>query len=314
MQQPPIISIVSPVYKAEKIVDKLVSEIRKTMGIINVPYEIILVDDRSQDRSWQLMKVLSQEYPEVKSIRLSKNFGQHPAIMAGLSQAKGDWVVVMDCDLQDQPKEIVKLYAKAQEGYDAVQARRTVREDTFMKKLSSTVYSKIYGYFTNTRYDKEIANFGIYHRKVITSILEISDYIKFFPLFVTFVGFNVTSISVEHAKRDSGGTSYSFSKLMSLAFNTIISFSNKPLKIMVKFGLIISLFSFFLGTYYLYQAFANEIAVLGYTSIIVSIWFLSGIIITTIGITGIYIGKIFDQTKNRPVYIIDEMISTDKIN
>lgn len=312
MEPKPIISIVSPVYKAEKIVDKLVFEIRKAMETLQVPYEIVLVDDRSQDNSWALMKVLSQNYPEVKSVRLSKNFGQHPAIMAGLTQAKGEWIVLMDCDLQDQPKEIVKLFEKAKEGYDAVLARRTIREDSFLKKLSSNLYSKIYGFFTSTKYDNEIANFGIYHKKVIASILEISDYIKYFPLFVNFVGFNTTSISVEHAKRESGKTTYSLSKLITLAFNTIISFSNKPLKIMVKFGMLISLFSFFLGGYYLYESFTNKIAVLGYASIIVSIWFLSGIIITTIGITGIYIGKIFDQTKNRPVFIIDEIVSNDK--
>lgn len=304
----PKISIVSPIYKAEKFLDKLVSEIQKAVAILDVDYEIILVDDRSRDNSWEIMKSLSSSNPNIKSIRLSRNFGQHPAIMAGLSQAKGEWIVVMDCDLQDQPKEIVPLYNKAQEGFEVVQARRKNREDSFLKKLSSKIFSKVYGYFTDTKYDNEIANFGIYNIKVIRSILEISDYIKFFPLFINFVGFKSTSIVVEHAPRESGTTSYSFSKLVSLAFNTIISFSNKPLKLFVKFGMIISLLSFCVGIYYIYQALHHEIEVLGFTSIIVSIWFLSGIIITTIGVVGIYVGKIFDQAKNRPVFIIDEII------
>jgi dolichol-phosphate mannosyltransferase len=303
----PKISIVSPVYKAEFILDKLVVEIQKTMTFLDVSYEIILVDDRSADDSWGKMKDLSKKIPEVKSIRLSRNFGQHPAIMAGLSQAKGQWIVVMDCDLQDQPKEISKLFARAQEGFEVVQARRKKREDTFFKKLSSKIFSKIYGFFTDTKYDNEIANFGIYHSKVIQSVLSINDSIKFFPLFIDFVGYKSTSIIVEHAPRESGSTSYNFSKLISLAFNTIISFSNKPLKLFVKFGMMISLISFCVGLYYIYQAFNDEIAVLGFTSIIVSIWFLSGVIITTIGVAGIYIGKIFDQTKNRPVFIIDEI-------
>ncbi len=307
MSSNPKISIVSPIYKAEHFVEKLVFEIQKAMNTLDVNYEIILVDDRSKDNSWHKMKEQSLKNPSVKSVRLSRNFGQHPAIVAGLSQAKGEWIVVMDCDLQDQPKEIVKLYQKAQEGFEVVQARRKNREDKFLKKLSSKVFSKVYSYFTDTKYDNEIANFGIYHKKVIHSILEISDYIKFFPLFVEFVGYKSTSIIVEHAPRDSGTTSYSFSKLVSLAFNTIISFSNKPLKLFVKFGMMISLLSFCVGIYYIYQAMHNEIEVLGYTSIIVSIWFLSGVIITTIGVAGIYIGKIFDQTKNRPVYIIDEI-------
>ena len=302
-----IISIISPVYRAEKIIEKLVLEIQKAMISINVSYEIILVDDRSPDNSWPKMVELSNQNQTVKSIRLSRNFGQHPAIMAGLSIASGEWIVVMDCDLQDQPKEIIKLYTAAQKGYDVVLARRTNRKDTFLKKLSSNVFSAIYGFFTDTKYDNEIANFGIYHKKVIQSILAISDYIKYFPLFVNFVGFKSISIEVEHAVRDSGSTSYSLSKLISLAFNSIISFSNKPLKIFVKFGMVISILSFCIGTYYIVEALNHKVEVLGYTSIIVSIWFLSGVIITTIGITGIYVGKIFDQTKNRPVFIIDEI-------
>jgi glycosyltransferase involved in cell wall biosynthesis len=307
MEENPKITVVSPVYKAEAFVEKLVAEIQKAIQSIGVTYEIILVDDRSRDNSWQIMKELSKDNPNVKSVRLSRNFGQHPAIMAGLSMAKGEWIVVMDCDLQDQPKEIAKLYNAALEGFEVVQARRTKREDSFLKKLSSKIFSKVYGYFTDTKYDNEIANFGIYHKKVVKSILEISDYIKFFPLFVEFVGYKSTTISVEHAPRESGKTSYSFSKLVSLSFNTIISFSNKPLKLFVKFGMLISITSFCIGGYYIYEALTNKIEVLGYTSIIVSIWFLSGVIITTIGVTGIYIGKIFDQTKNRPIFIIDEV-------
>jgi glycosyltransferase involved in cell wall biosynthesis len=303
----PVISFVSPVYKAEKILEKLVDEIQKVMSVIDKPYEIILVDDRCPNNSWDVMMKLAQDFSEVRSVRLSRNFGQHPAIMAGLSQAKGEWIVVMDCDLQDQPKEVLKLYNKAQEGFDVVLAKRKNRQDSFWKKTSSLIFSKVYGFFTDTKYDNEVANFGIYHNRVIRSILEISDSIKFFPLFVKFVGYSSTSIIVEHTQRQEGDSSYSLSKLISLAFNSIISFSNKPLKLFVKFGLTISAISFFFGLYNIYLAITNQIEVLGYSSIIVSIWFLSGVIITTVGVTGIYVGKIFDQTKNRPTFIIDEM-------
>ena len=309
MNQNPHISIVSPVYRAEAFIEKLVVEIEKAVQELNITYEIVLVDDRSPDNSWGKMKQISSQNPNVKSIRLSRNFGQHPAIMAGLSHANGEWIVVMDCDLQDQPKEIIKLYEKTKEGFEIVLARRFKRKDSYLKKLSSAVFSKIYGFFTDSNYDNEIANFGIYHKKVIQSVLKMSDNIKFFPLFVTFVGYNSTSIVVEHANRESGESSYSLAKLISLAFNTIISFSNKPLKIFVKFGLFMSFLSVLVGSYYLYEALTNKTVVLGYTSVIVSIWFLSGVIITTIGITGIYIGKIFDQTKNRPDFIIDEILS-----
>ena len=305
----PIISIVSPVYRAEKIVAKLVSEIQKTMFTMNISYEIILVDDRSPDNSWEAMKILSAKFSEVKSIRLSRNFGQHPAIIAGLSQAKGEWIVVMDCDLQDQPKEIEKLFNKTKEGFDVVLAKRENRKDGFLKKLSSRIFHKIYGYLTETKFDNTIANFGIYNKKVIDEVLEMNDYIKSFPLFANWVGFSTTVIEVEHAKRDSGKSTYTFPKLLSLAFNTVISFSNKPLKLFVKFGMIISLLSFLVGTFYIIESINHKIEVLGYASIIVSIWFLSGIIITIIGFTGIYIGKIFDQSKGRKSFIIDKIIN-----
>ncbi|WP_310557732.1 glycosyltransferase family 2 protein [Flavobacterium sp.] len=307
LKQPvPLLSIVSPVYKAEKIIPLLVERIEKAVYKITSDFEIILVEDGGPDNSWSVIEGIAKKNPNIKGIKLSRNFGQHPAIMAGLSKARGEWVVVMDCDLQDQPEEIEKLYTKVLEGFDIVLAKRKNRQDHFFKKMTSLFFSKVYGYFTDTEYDNEVANFGIYHKKVIQSILEIPDAIKFFPLFVKFVGYNSASILVEHAERVEGSTSYSFAKLLSLAFNTIISFSNKPLKLFVKFGLTISIISFILGIYNVYLALTNQIDVLGYSSIIVSIWFLSGVVITTIGVTGIYVGKIFDQTKNRPSYIIDK--------
>ena len=307
MSQQPTISIVSPVYKADQIVAKLVAEIKQSMINLDVTYEIILVDDRSPDNSWEVMSQLSEKHPELISVRLSRNYGQHPAIMAGLSLAKGEWIVVMDCDLQDNPIEIKALYQKALEGFDVVLARRKQRQDRFFKKLSSRLFSMFYSYFVGVTYDNEIANFGIYRQKVIQSVLKVSDSIKFFPLFVKLVGYNSTSIDVQHSERYAGETSYSFSSLLKLAFNTTISFSNKPLKLFVKFGLLISVLSFLMGSYYIYKAVTNQIEVIGFSSIIISIWFLSGIIITTIGVTGIYVGKIFDQTKQRPVFIIDEI-------
>ena len=301
-----ILSIVSPVYKAENIVEKLVFEIEKEVSKLNIAYEIILVDDRSPDNSWQKMKAIALSNDNVKVFRLSKNFGQHPAIMAGLSKKNGHWVVVMDCDLQDQPKEIIKLFHKAQEGFDIVLASREVRKDSIFKKLTSKIFAKLYGYLTDSNFDNSVANFGIYNQKVIEEVLNMNDYIKSFPLFVQWVGFERTTIKVEHASRDSGKSSYTYKKLLSLAFNTIISFSNKPLKLFVKFGLIISILSIIIGFINIYQHFVGKISVLGYSSLIVSIWLLSGIIITIIGVVGIYIGKIFDQAKNRKSFIIDK--------
>ena len=146
------LSIVSPVYKAEKIIPLLVERIEKSVGKITADYEIILVEDGGPDNSWRVIEALSQNNPKIKGVKLSRNFGQHPAIMAGLSQSKGEWIVVMDCDLQDQPEEIEKLYAKALEGFDVVFAKRNNRQDGFFKKITSTCgcVGSLHGHTTST--------------------------------------------------------------------------------------------------------------------------------------------------------------------
>jgi glycosyltransferase involved in cell wall biosynthesis len=308
----PLLSIVSPVYKAEKIIPLLVERIENSVSKITADYEVLLVEDGGPDHSWTVIEAIAKTNSKIKGIKLSRNFGQHPAIMAGLSQAKGEWVVVMDCDLQDQPEEIEKLYAKALEGFDIVLAKRRDRKDRFFKKMTSKLFSLTYSYLTETKFDGTIANFGIYNKKVIVEVLKMDDYIKSFPLFVNWVGYNTISVEVEHAERLESQSSYTFSKLMSLAFNTIISFSNKPLKLFVKFGMIMSVVSFIVGLITIFKYFKGEISVLGYSSLMVSIWFLSGVIITITGIVGIYVGKIFDQSKGRNSFIIDKIVNNDK--
>ena len=303
-----MISIVSPVYRAEKILPILVSEINLVMERIGEDYEIILVDDRSPDNSWEVMKVLSSQNPKIKSIRLSRNFGQHSAIFAGLTKAKGDWVVVMDCDMQDQPKEIAKLYKKALEGYDIVLGQRENRKDKFLKKLTSRLFYKVFNYLSGANFDNNVANFGIYHQKTIKSILDMKDYVKFFSLFINWIGFKSVSIPIEHGEREEGKSTYSVGRLFKQAFNVIISFSDKPLRLFINFGLSISVLSFIVGIYYLYLALTGKIAQPGFSSLILSIWFLSGIIISGIGIVGVYLGKTFDQAKGRPTFIIDEEV------
>jgi len=303
-----MISIVSPVYRAEKILPILVSEINLVMERIGEDYEIILVDDRSPDNSWEVMKVLSSQNSKIKSIRLSRNFGQHSAIFAGLTKTKGDWVVVMDCDMQDQPKEIAKLYKKALEGYDIVLGQRENRKDKFLKKLTSRLFYKVFNYLSGANFDNNVANFGIYHQKTIKSILDMKDYVKFFSLFINWIGFKSISIPIEHGEREEGKSTYSVGRLFKQAFNVIISFSDKPLRLFINFGLSISVLSFIVGIYYLYLALTGKIAQPGFSSLILSIWFLSGIIISGIGIVGVYLGKTFDQAKGRPTFIIDEEV------
>ncbi len=303
------ISIVSPVYKAEKIIDKLINQIVENISEITVRYEIILVEDGSPDRSWDVIERCARTNKSVKGIKLSRNFGQHYAITAGLQHAKGEWIIVMDCDLQDKPDQIIKLFKTSQDGFDIVYAKRTKRIDGFFKRLSSTVFYKIFSYLTDTKQDKSIANFGIYSNKVIQAILSMNDHIRYFPTMSQWVGFSKAYVEVEHGDREHGNSSYSWKKLIHLAFNNIISFSDKPLRLTIRLGLFISFVSGIFGIISLFRYFNNQIIVSGYTSIIISIWFLSGVIIFIIGIIGIYLAKVFDKAKDRPLFIVDKKLN-----
>lgn len=304
----PLISIVSPVYRAETLIDQLVDRIIVEVKKITSDFEIILVEDGSPDKSWDSIVRNTKKDQRIRGIKLSRNFGQHYAITAGLDKAKGEWVVVMDCDLQDQPEEIYKLYNKALEGFDTVLASRASRKDSFMKKLSSKIFYSTLGYLTGSEQDPTVANFGIYNRKVIETICSLRESIRYFPTMVKWVGFKITTIEVEHAPREEGETTYNFKRLINLALDIILAYSDKPIRLVIKFGLLVALMSIIMIAFNLYLYFAGEIEVLGYPTLIISIWFLSGSIITTLGVVGLYIGKIFQGVKNRPIYIIDENI------
>ena len=166
----------------------------------------------------------------------------------------------------------------------------------------------MFNYLSGANFDNNVANFGIYHQKTIKSILDMGDYVKFFSLFINWIGFKSVSIPIEHGEREEGKSTYSVGRLFKQAFNVIISFSDKPLRLFINFGLSISILSFVLGIYYLYLSITHKITQPGFSSLILSIWFLSGIIISCIGIVGVYLGKTFDQAKGRPTFIIDEEV------
>lgn len=308
------LSVVCPVYYGENTIKVLTERIFEACENIFEHIEIICINDASPDNSWNVIQSLCAKDKRIIGVNLSRNFGQHYAITAGLKLAKGDWIVVMDCDLQDRPEEIPHLYKKAKQGFDIVYAQRIERKDAPSKKLSSILFYKTFGYLTNSKQDSSIANFGIYSKKVIDAILSLKDKIRYFPTMVQWVGFESSKIQVQHDARSNGKSSYNWSKLFKMAFDNIISFSDKPLHLTVRFGFFIAFISFFIGMYYIIKYILGDIEVLGFTSIIISISFFSGIIIFILGIIGIYLGKTFEQTKNRPTYIINEIINKSTFN
>jgi len=303
-----LISVVSPVYRAENIVDELVNRLETELEKISGDYEIILVEDGSPDKSWEKIEANCKRNPKVKGIQLSRNFGQHHAITAGLEYATGEWIVVMDCDLQDTPEEISKMYNKAISGYDLVVAKRIFRKDSFQKKFSSKIFYKLFSYLSGIKQDATIANFGIYNKTVINAVKKINEPMRAFPMMVNWVGFKKGTIDVIHCERKEGTTSYTWSKLIALALNIILAHSDKPLKLTIKLGFILSASSLLIAIYFIYNYFVNNVPIRGYTSLIFSIWFLSGLIIFILGIIGLYLSKIFETVKNRPLYIIKQKI------
>ncbi|MBI4646848.1 MAG: glycosyltransferase family 2 protein [Bacteroidia bacterium] len=287
----------------------LYARLIKAMENIISSFEIIIINDASPMKDWEVIQSLAISDTRIKGINLSRNFGQHYAITAGLENSSGEWVVVMDCDLQDQPEEIVKLYNKALEGFDIVFGSRVRRKDTFMKKLFSRLFYALLGYLTKTKQDITIGNFGIYHNHVIKAILTMKDSIRYFPSMVQWVGFKNTSVPVEHAEREIGKTSYNIINLINLALDVMLAFSDKPLRLTVKIGFFMALFSFLFAIVVMFRYFFGDIKVGGWTSLIVSIWFLSGVIIFIIGIAGLYIGKTFEKVKERPLFIIKDKIN-----
>ncbi|MBQ7484504.1 MAG: glycosyltransferase family 2 protein [Bacteroidaceae bacterium] len=303
------LSIVSPIYRGEKMLDELVRRIIDSVKDITDDYEIVLVNDCSPDNSWGKIVQLCNENKKVKGVNLSRNFGQHYAITAGLSKTSGNWVVVMDCDLQDRPEEIPNLYAKTREGFDSVFAQRVERQDTFMKRLSSAAFYFVFSFLTDSKQDKSVANFGIYNRKVVNAILSMGDSIRYFPIMAQWVGFRKGYLPVQHAERQVGSSSYSFFKLMRLASDNMIGFSDKPLRLMLTFGFYVVIGSLLVALYYFVKWCLGLIVVDGFTTMVISLWLIAGILTMMLGITGLYIGKIFDRVKGRPVFIIGETVN-----
>ena len=303
------LSVVSPVYRGEKMLSELVERIHKAISPLTDDYEIVLVNDSSPDNSWERISEICAVDKKVKGINLSHNFGQPYAITAGLTYAKGDYVAVIDCDLQNKPEDLPAMYKKALEGYDVVSARRVVREDTFMKRMSSAIFHVVYDFLSGFDTDRAVAEFGIYSKKIVKVYCSIPEYSRSFVELIHTLGFKKTTVDVLHDHRLEGKSSYNLYRLLKLSYNSIISNSNRPLHLAVALGLIMSILSFLMAIYNIFAKFwgLNEVA--GYTSTIFSIWFVGGLLLLMMGVLGLYIGKIFDQVKGRPVFIVSDTLN-----
>ena len=310
-KEPIKISVVSPVYRGEKMVSELVRRNVEALTSITDDYEIILVNDASPDNSWAAIEAECAKNPQVKGLNLSRNFGQHYAITAGLRYVSGDWVIVMDCDLQDRPEDIPALYAKAQEGYDIVFARRVVKHVGWWKRFSSVLFHAVIDWLSGTKSDPAIANFGIYCRKAIDEYNKIPQHARAFGQILDIVGFKRGYVDVEQDASARGESSYTLVKLLIHSFRIIITSTNKPLRMAVGLGFFMAALSFLLALYNVIAKLAGIIIIDGYTTTVFSIWFVGGLLLSVIGVLGLYIGAIFDQVKGHPLYVVKDKINID---
>lgn len=304
MSQPPLISVVIPVYKAERLLGELYRRLKEALEPLTGDFEIILVEDCGGDRSWELIEQLAAADPRVRGLQFSRNFGQHYGITAGLDHCKGDWVVVMDCDLQDRPEEIPRLYAKAREGYDVVLALRGARCDPLHKRALSWLFYRLFSYLADLRLDGDSGNFRIMSRQVVDNFGRMREQLRFFGGHVQWMGFPTAGVEVRHEARFAGASTYTFAKLWKLAAETIIAYSDKPLRMAASLGLTMAAVSFCFGGFILGRALLRGSQIPGWSSLIVSLYFIGGLIIGILGILGIYLGKAFDEAKKRPLYIV----------
>ena len=302
------ISVVIPVYGCRAALNELYSRLVNTLQLITNDYEIILVNDSCPQNSWEVIENICEKDIHVIGLELSRNFGQMKAILAGLDHCCGDWIVVMDCDLQDRPEEIVNLYNKAMEGYDVVFARRKKRRDSRLKTLAANIFYKTYEFATDGNYDSAVCNFSIAKKIVIDNYCSMREEHRGYVMYIKWLGFKQATIDVERNERYEGKSSYDFKRKVQMAMELLTSQSDKVLKYAVGFGFFISFISVIVLLVLVIRYFTVNITP-GWTSIVASNFLLGGLIIMTIGIVGIYVGNIFMQTKDRPLYVVRHILN-----
>lgn len=312
-REPVDISVVSPVYGCAACLAELCARTIAAVGPLGVTLEIILVDDASPDGSWPVIKSLCAADRRIKGIRFSRNYGQHHAITAGIDHARGRWIVVMDCDLQDRPEAIPALYRKASEGYDLVFAQRANRQDSFLKKRSSRAFYRLFGAISGHEHNPAIGNFGIYSAQVADIVKSFREHTRYFPFFAKWAGFRQAAIDVEHADRSQGKSSYTLLKQIRHAANIIVAFSPRPLHVSIGLGLTLALVSCGFSIWLVVRYLTYGITVEGWTSVMVAISFFSGLVLLNLGVLGVYVGKIFEEVKLRPIYTVMEASNLDAV-
>lgn len=298
------ISVVIPVYKAEGCLRELHRRLVESLESLHLIFEIIMVEDCGGDDSWRVIEELSARDSRLRGFKLSRNFGQHHAITAGLDQVRGDWTVIMDCDLQDKPEDIRRLIDKTREGYDVVIARCMARRDPWAKRITAAFFYRVFSWCAGYRYDNGARSFRIMSKCATEALRAMREQMRSLAPLGSWIGFSSCYLEVAQEPRHSGRSSYNWRRLLALAFRNIVAFSDKPLRFSISIGFAMSSCAFVYGLYSLIRALILDIPVPGWSSLITSLYFIGGLILANLGVLGVYIGKTFEEAKGRPLYLI----------
>ena len=303
------IAVVVPVYMGKAVLRRLCTRLVAALETITPNFSIVLVDDRSPDEAWPLIRELGREEPRIRGVQLSRNFGQHYALTAGVDHASAHWYVVMDCDLQDAPEDIPLLYAKVREGFDAIVGVRGKEGHGFLKRHASRLFYRAFNLLAGFELDWSVGNFRIFSDRVAEGFRQMREQMRLFPASLSYMGFSVGTLELPHHPREEGRSSYTFGKLARLASDAILAHSQTPLKIAVVVGLAMALLSILAGLAIAVRALVWGIPVTGWASLIVAVFVVGGAQIFITGIVGIYVGKTFEEAKKRPLYFVRDTMN-----
>lgn len=310
----PLFSVIIPIFNEEENIPELYRRLTPVLeklcneeGHPPDNYEIIMVDDGSTDKSWQLIKELHKKDLRVRGISFSRNFGHHAAVLAGVDYCKGEYSILMDGDLQDQPEEIPKLIRKTKEGYDVVQGMTSKIHSNPIQEFLSRLFVKLFKKVSTVSPGARFGLFRCLDRPVVESIKKLSERAIFFGGIVSWVGFRTAYVDVNRVKRYAGRSKYNFLKRFALAMNAITSFSERPLVLIFQLGMTVFVFSIFMFAYVVFKKIFYNISIIGWASLFAAIFFSTGLITLSLSVVGLYISKLFIEAKQRPRYIIREL-------
>lgn len=306
------IAAVAPVFNEEANVAELARRLGESLSKVSEDYQIVLVDDGSRDGTWAAIRAACEADPKLTGLRFSRNFGQHAAITAGIDAADGDWVVVLDGDLQDRPEVIPDLYAKAQEGFDVVFVQRDGRPESKLYMAAQKVFYWTLQSLTNTNYDSSQGNFSIIARKVADDYRRFAESGRFYGGLIEWLGYRRGTLLAQHGERFAGTPAYNLSRRLKFAKDIILSFSTRPLYLALGFGFVVTLFAFFFATTILIRAMFFGYATQGWASIMVTLYFLGGVQMLMTGLNGLYIGRISDEVKGRRLYVVGDRLGAGR--